>query len=165
MSSLSVGVVGQPAPEWEVPEWFSLEDGQTALHLADLTTPVVYLYCFQSWCPGCHSHGFPTMAEVRRRVEPEDVSFVAIQTVFEGHDVNTAQEANTSMGRHGLQDVPLGHDADSAGGLPSIMRSYRTGGTPWTVIIGPDRRVHYNDFQIDAGAATTLVDELLRPAR
>ena len=44
------------------------------------------------------------------------------------------------------------------------MADYRTGGTPWAVLIGPDRRVLANGFQIDADAAiegiTGLLNEL-----
>ena len=29
--------------------------------MADFRGKVVYLYFFQSWCPGCHRHGFPTL--------------------------------------------------------------------------------------------------------
>lgn len=163
MSDPSVGIRGQVAPEWAVPAWFSLKDGRSELHLATITTPVVYLYCFQSWCPGCHAHGFPTMAEVHGRVSAHDVSFVAIQTVFEGHDVNTAERAVESMQRHGLETVPVGHDVGGPDALPSIMGSYHTGGTPWTVIIGPDRRVHFDGFRIDADTAVDLVDQLVRP--
>ena len=162
MSDTSPGIRGQAAPEWQVSQWFSLEDGHSELHLESISAPVVYLYCFQSWCPGCHSHGFPTMAEVRQQVRPDDVSFVGIQTVFEGHEINTAEAGVASMTRHGLQDLPLGHDVDADGLLPSIMRTYRTAGTPWTVIIGPDRRVHFDGFQIDAATATTVIDGLLQ---
>ena len=155
------GMRGQIAPEWAVREWFSLDQGESELQLANIDAPVVYLYCFQSWCPGCHSHGFPTLAEVHGRFQPGDAAFVAVQTVFEGHEVNTAERAVESMQRHGLQELPVGHDVDFAGGLPSIMRSYRTAGTPWTVIIGPDRRVHFDGFRIDADTATATIHQLL----
>ena len=161
MRRASLGIGGQIAPEWEVGQWFGLPDDQQHLHLQDITADVVYLYCFQSWCPGCHSHGFPTMAAVRARVPDDRVAFVAVQTVFEGHEVNTADRAVASVEQHSLGTIPVGHDVDPAGGPPSMMRLYRTGGTPWTVIIGPERRVCFDGFQIDEDSAVAIIGQLL----
>ena len=52
--SPSLGILGQPAPAWEVARWFNLPSGTDSLDIADLRGKVVYLFCFQSWCPGCH---------------------------------------------------------------------------------------------------------------
>jgi hypothetical protein len=41
------------------------------------------------------------------------------------------------------------------------MRSYRSGGTPWTVIIDPDGWVAYNHFHIEAESAAALIEKLL----
>jgi thiol-disulfide isomerase/thioredoxin len=162
MRRASLGIGGHIAPEWEVSEWFGLPHDQARLRLEDITSPVVYLYCFQSWCPGCHSHGFPTMAAVRAQVPEEGVAFVAVQTVFEGHEVNTAERAVASVEQHGLGEIAVGHDVDPLGGPPSMMRLYRTGGTPWTVIIGPERRVCFDGFQIDEASAVAIIGQLLR---
>ena len=89
---------------------------------------------------GCHSRGLPTLGEVKRRFGDDDATFVAVQTVFEGYDVNTAERALASVAQHGLSDLAVGHDPSRDGGPPDSMRIYRTGGTPWTVIIGPERR-------------------------
>lgn len=59
MWSPSYGILGQRAPEWDVRQWFNLPDGKDTVDLGDYKGKVVYLYCFQSWCPGCHSSGFP----------------------------------------------------------------------------------------------------------
>lgn len=147
------GVQGQVAPELRVPEWLAnVDDGD--LQFADIDTPLIYLYNFQSWCPGCHSHGFPTMKTIKdglaERGLADKVQFIAVQTVFEGHDENTAEKARESVARHHLDDIPLGHDS---GHPPTVMADYRTGGTPWTVIIGPDRRVLFDGFQLDAESA------------
>lgn len=162
MRQASLGVSGQIAPEWAVPTWFNLPDGKDSLTIADFTTPVIYLYCFQAWCPGCHSHGFPTMAAVRSQFDASQVSFVAVQTVFEGHHVNTADRALESVNQHGLGDLPVGHDPGVDGGPPDLMAKYRTGGTPWTVIIGPERRVCFDGFQIDQDAAVKIVGQLAK---
>ena len=86
------GIDGQLAPEWGVTQWFNVPNDRPSLTLQDLADKVVYLYCFQSWCPGCHSHGFPTLLAVRDSLkDAPGVAFVAIQTVFEGVDVNTLE--------------------------------------------------------------------------
>ena len=88
----------------------------------------------------------------------DKVKFIAVQTVFEGHEQNSAEAARDSLARHGLDDIALGHDS---GHPPTIMADYLTGGTPWTVLIGPDRRVLANEFQIDANAAIEGITGLL----
>jgi peptide-methionine (R)-S-oxide reductase len=154
------GIVGHTAPEFRVDQWLDNVEGD--LRIADIDEPVIYLYSFQSWCPGCHSHGFPTLDAVRIALEAdgfaEDVKFIAVQTVFEGHDTNTADAARESLGRHGLGDIALGHDS---GHPPTIMSDYRTSGTPWTVVIGPDRTVLFDGFQLDADAAVELIEAVL----
>ena len=161
MRQAPLGIAGQIAPNWEVEQWFGLPDGQSQLQLSNIGAPVVYLYCFQSWCPGCHSHGFPTMAAVRDRIGDDRAAFVAVQTVFEGHEVNTAERAVAAVHQHGLDGIPIGHDVDPLGGPPSTMQRYRTGGTPWTVIIGPERRVCFDGFQVDEAAAVAIIGQLL----
>lgn len=161
MRRASLGIAGQVAPEWDIAQWFGLPDDQRQLQLGDIASPVVYLYCFQSWCPGCHSHGFPTMAAVRAQLGDDNVMFVAVQTVFEGYEVNTAERAVSSVQQHGLGEIAIGHDVDPLGGQPSMMRLYRTGGTPWTVIIGPERRVCFDGFQIDEASAVAIIGQLL----
>lgn len=53
-------------------------------------------------------------------------------------------------------DLPImmGYDAGDSqtGRHPNTMTSYRSGGTPWAILISPDGKVLYNDFGIDAGA-------------
>ena len=157
---MATGIAGQIAPEFRFDNWLANTDGD--LKIADIEEPIIYLYNFQSWCPGCHSHGFPTMKAIREglaeRGLADKVKFIAVQTVFEGHDQNSAEAARESLARHGLDDIALGHDS---GHPPTIMADYRTGGTPWAVLIGPDRRVLANEFQIDANAAIEGITGLL----
>ena len=46
------------------------------------------------------------------------------------------------------------------------MSDYRTGGTPWTVIIGssPDRKVMFNGFQIEVTDAISIVEQAVSQA-
>ncbi len=154
------GILGKQAPELRVTEWLENTDG--ALKIADITAPLIVLYNFQSWCPGCHSHGFPAIVALKNDLEARgissDVQFIAVQTVFEGHEENTAEKARESVARHGLTDIPLGHDS---GYPPTIMADYRTGGTPWTIVIGPDRRVLFDGFQFDPEQLSAALAEIL----
>lgn len=94
MSLYGYGIAGQQAPIWEVAAWFNLSENQSRLDLPDLTGKVIYLYGFQAWCAGCHSHGFPTLKIVREKFKDAvDVAFVAVQTVFEGFEENTFARA------------------------------------------------------------------------
>lgn len=155
------GIGGEPAPEWGVTQWFNLPSGETALVLEDVTAEVIYLYCFQSWCPGCHSHGFPTLLDVRDSfADDEDVAFVAIQTVFEGFEVNTLEGARKVAGRYGLE-IPFGHDPGPDGQLSLVMQRYRTGGTPWIVLIDRNRHVRFNSFQADSDDLRDMIRQLL----
>lgn len=49
---------------------------------------------------------------------------------------------------------------DATGGIPETMRKYRSGGTPWTVIIDPAGRVVYNAFHIKPAHALEMIDLL-----
>ncbi len=158
------GIVGQPAPPWQVDAWHNLPEGQTSLDIDSLGGKVVYLFCFQSWCPGCHSHGFPTLQAVHERFgERDDVAFVAVQTVFEGFASNTAYDGARTMEAFGLT-IPWAQAEGKDHQSPAFMRAYRTGGTPWTVIIDPSGVVRWNGFGIPPEEAILMVEKLLPPA-
>ena len=152
-------IVGNKAPAWEVETWFNLPNGEVALALDDLAGKVVYLNCFQSWCPGCHSSGLPTVKKVADRYAGhDDVAVLAVQTVFEGFSTNTPEAARRTGEEFGLA-IPVGHE-----GTPSnrstIMRGYRTRGTPWTIIIDRKGTVRYSDFHIRPQQAFAMIDRL-----
>jgi len=154
-----LGILDEPAPAWRVDQWFNLPGGRDSIDLADYRGKVVYLYGFQSWCPGCHSHGFPTLQELTKRFEgDEDVAFVAVQTTFEGFGTNTPDKALQTANRYDLE-IPVGHSGAAAAPSP-LMRDYRGGGTPWTVIIGRDGVVRFNDFHITPDEAERLINHL-----
>jgi hypothetical protein len=122
---------------------------------------VVYLFGFQSWCTGCHTHGFPTLVAVQDRFADDDrVVFVALQTVFEGFEINGPDEALASVKKHGLS-LPVGHDPGLDGHGSDVMRSYRSGGTPWTVLIDQANVVRFNGFQAAPGDLIRTIETLL----
>ena len=152
------GIEGKKAPLWEVEEWEQLPKGKKSLELTDFKGKTVYLYAFQSWCPGCHSHGFPTLKAVQKRFKNDkDVVFVAVQTVFEGHETNTMARGLATLKKFGLK-IPLGLSGSKA--KPSkLMRQYRTRGTPWTIIIDKGGKVVSNGFRVDADEAIALIEK------
>jgi len=154
------GIAGQKAPEWGVVDWINLPQGKTTLDVADYRGKVLYLYGFQSWCPGCHSHGFPTLRRLIDHYDEgeDDVAFVAVQTTFEGYSTNTAAAAWRTAEKYSLK-IPVGHSG-SNGNPSTLMRRYRTGGTPWAIIIDRDGVVRFNNFRIEAADAITLIDNL-----
>ncbi len=162
MPSISYGIEGDRAPNFDVDTWLNVTAGKTVVELADYKDRCVYLYCFQSWCPGCHSHGFPTMLRMMELFADEPkLAFVTVQTVFEGFDTNTLDSAREVAKKYQL-DIPVGHDpgADQSGSV--LMRQYRTGGTPWTIVIDRERRVRFNGFQADAEMLAESIKMLCR---
>ena len=157
------GVLDKAAPSWGVTEWINLPEKKTALDIADFKGKVVYLFCFQSWCPGCHSSGFPTLRTmIDRYKDADDVAFVAVQTVFEGFSTNTADRAWETARGYKLT-VPVGHSGtDNRRSV--LMQRYRTGGTPWVVIIDKQGVVRFNDFRITPDRAQKIIDELRQKA-
>lgn len=155
----SRGIDGRPAKAWNVEHWINLPEGEVTLEPEAFAGKVIYLYCFQSWCPGCHSRGFPTLVELQRRFQGNDgVAFVAVQTAFEGHQTNTPESAKATARRYDLT-IPVGHTG-SRDQRPSIMTTYRTGGTPWTIIIDRNGMVRFDDFHISPDRAEILIKKL-----
>ena len=147
---METGIVGLLAPQLKNVRWIDENgEGRTPLTLDELGHGIRILYFFQDWCPGCHTHGFPTFVKLVDRLHGKGVGFAAIQTVFEGSDVNTFDRLRANQLRYRLR-VPFGYaGAVSSDTVPNIMEAYRSGGTPWFVVIERDARVVYNGFQIN----------------
>ena len=147
------GISGREAPELNVDYWIDADGESSAFSLSAHRGKWIFLKCFQSWCPGCHSHGFPALQQISRALaDNPKVVFAGIQTVFEGRYVNTVDKVREIQLRYDLR-MPMGHDPGAEDGHPRTMVDYRTGGTPWMILIDPGHRVVYNDFGIDADKA------------
>ncbi len=87
---------------------------------------------------------------------------MGIQTVFEGFSINTKDKLRKNQLKYNLK-IPMAHAAGNhqTHDIPAIMRNYRSGGTPWTVIIDPSGKVVYNNFHIDLKPAGALIKKLL----
>lgn len=159
------GIAGRVAPELKISDWIDGEGKPTSFKLADHKGKYVFIEFWQSWCPGCHSHGFPTLKKISDAFkDSKHFTAVAIQTTFEGHSVNTAKKMRKMQKRYDL-DIVFGHDAGDpkvANGHPKIMIDYRSGGTPWAVLISPEGKVLFNDFQINARGAIKLLREEIK---
>ena len=157
----SVGIAGQLAPSIHQGEWIDAK-GQPVQppRLSEHTGQTVVLYFFQDWCPGCKEVGFPNLKKMVDALADEPkVQFYAIQTVFEGSFINTPDKVRKNQRDYNLA-IPMGHDeGDDDNQVPSAIR-YRSGGTPWMVIIGPDRRVLFNDFNVDPDRAIPFLRRL-----
>ena len=89
----------------------------------------------------------------------KDVAFVAVQTVFEGFSSNTPEKAEATAERYGLK-IPFGHSGKEGDPSP-MMRRYRTGGTPWTILIDKKGVVRFNDFHISPEGGESAINQLL----
>lgn len=157
------GIVGALAPELTVAHWTGIDGAADPFSIQASRGRWVFLKCFQAWCPGCHSAGFPTLAAVQQaHGHHPDLALAAVQTVFEGFGSNTLDKIPEIRERYGLT-MPIGHDAGDPKGerLPSTMRNYRTGGTPWLVLIDPAGRVVFDGFHVDSAKLIDWLGERL----
>ena len=158
------GILGRLAPELDLNTWIDGDGDATApIRLGDYRGSVVYLYFFQDWWPGYRKSGFPTLKKITQAyTENDPVKFIAVQTVFEGYRSNTPDKLRENQVKYALK-IPMAHaagDPDTRQ-APQIMKDYRSGGTPWAVVIDPTGRVAYNGFHIQADEAKALIDRLV----
>ena len=107
--------------------------------------------------------GFPTLKKLTEKFNGNNrVVFLAVQTVFEGYGYNTQEKLRKNQLKYGVK-VPMAHATGNPENhlLPEIMINYRSGGTPWTVIIDPQGWVAFNDFHIEAEPAAEFIEKLL----
>lgn len=146
------GIEGQIAPSLDLKYWIDGKGKRTRFEMGSVEGKWVFLKYFQNWCPGCHQYGFPTLQKVHEAFGDDSrVKIIAVQTVFEGFAINSKASVRELQLRYQLP-ILMGHDAGDPSGdhFPKTMKSYRTGGTPWIVVIDPSGRVVFNDYHIDA---------------
>lgn len=150
------------APEFEVKQWIDANGNKTdPIKLSDFQGKFKVIYCFQSWCPGCHSKGLPDLKKMVVALEDNDkVVFLAVQTVFEGHHANTYEKMMETQKQYDLK-IPFGHDAGADGKSRSnIMTNYKTGGTPWFILIDQNDNVVFADFHLNPDAAIEVLNSI-----
>lgn len=145
------GIDGHAAPEIKLDYWIDRSGEPGQFSVVQNRGKWVFLKCFQDWCPGCHSSGFPTLQQFSAAfADHPKVAIAAIQTVFEGFSSNTQEDVRKLQLRYELP-ITMGHDPGDANthGMPRTMKAYRTGGTPWLILIAPDGRVIFNDYHVN----------------
>lgn len=162
------GIQGQTAPAWQVAKWVDGDGNAIApIELHHSNGQWRILFCFQSWCPGCHSEGLPTLRRlVDGLADQPGVVFLAVQTVFEGFEANTFEAMQKFRVESGLK-IPFGHDPGDAQThhRSHILTQYQTGGTPWFILIGPDNRVVFDDFRLNADGAIKAIKTAIAEAQ
>jgi len=155
------GIEGYMAPEISLDYWIDQDGKPTTYSVEAQRGKWVFLKCFQNWCPGCHSSGFPALQKFSSAfADHPEVSIAAVQTVFEGFRTNNQAAVRELQLRYDLP-IPMGHDPGNPDGdhRPQTMVNYRTGGTPWIIIIEPGGSVVFNDFHINVDALIDYVGE------
>ncbi|MFZ1814068.1 MAG: TlpA family protein disulfide reductase [Rhizobiaceae bacterium] len=149
---MQFGGLHSPAPELRIDTWIDVagKPMEKPVRLAQLADGYKIVFCFQHWCAGCHSRGFPTLRLLHDNLKDKGFAFVAIQTVFEGAETNTIDKLAINQRRYGLA-IPFGHDIPPEGQpYPTFMEDYRSAGTPWFTVIDPQGTVVFADFHMDA---------------
>lgn len=111
--------------------------------------------------------GFPTLKKLTEVFDGNDeIVFLAVQTVFEGHTYNTEDKLHENQLKYDLK-IPMAHAVGTTGThrVPEIMMNYRSGGTPWKVIIDPSGKVIYNAFHIQVDKAVSLIHGLIQAGK
>lgn len=157
------GIGCQKAPEWKINDWVD-GDGKKIkpIKLSDYKGKFKIIYCFQSWCPGCHSIGLPSLQALTEALKDNDnVKFLAIQTVFEGESRNTYEKMLEVQKKYNLK-IPFGQDNgdESTGNISNIMVNYKTGGTPWFIFIDQEDNVVFNDYHLNTDRAIEFLKEV-----
>ncbi|MDA8692571.1 peroxiredoxin family protein [Saprospiraceae bacterium] len=155
------GIVGQEAPELKITQWVDANGVKSeAVYLDDYKGKFKVLYCFQAWCPGCHSKGLPALQDMTDAMKGNDnIVFLAIQTVFEGSHANTYDRMVEIQKEYDLS-IPFGHDPgdDSSRNRSTTMMNYKTGGTPWFIFIDENDKVVFNNFHLDTAKAIAFLE-------
>jgi thiol-disulfide isomerase/thioredoxin len=158
---MKIGINHQQAPELRVPKWIGPTGAVMApLTLADLGDGMKILFCFQDWCPGCHSRGFPTLRVLVDRLANKGVGFAAIQTAFRSNAKKESGDQTAKNQALYRLEIPFGYDPVPDGAdQPTVMADYRTAGTPWFIVINPEGEVIYNDFRLNAAKFLLVWDQ------
>ena len=155
------GIKGKLAPEISLDYWIDKNGEPTEFSVVANRGKWVFLKCFQDWCPGCHSRGFPTLKAFSDVFwDHPQVAIAGIQTVFEGYYANTQSDVRKLQLQYELP-ITMGHDPGGilSGKRPQTMQKYRTGGTPWLILIAPNGQVIFNHYHVDTEKLIAFVRE------
>ena len=122
---METGIAGLPGPPLENIRWIDGNgDERDPLTLADLGPGFKILFFFQDWCPGCHSHGFPTLVKLVEAFRDKGIGLAAIQTVFEGfEEFQKGPLEPFSLAKHGHDRPPQPECSQDMGKCSPIVRN------------------------------------------
>ena len=147
------------APALTIERWFNTSQPIT---LESLRGKVVVMESFQMLCPGCVSHGLPQVSRVYATFPPDKVAVIGLHTVFEHHEVMTAQALVTFLSEYRIP-FPVGVDMPSPDNdVPQTMLSYAMRGTPTLTLIDQQGYLRQQYFgQVDDLALGAEIGALL----
>ena len=157
-------VTPQPAPDWDIAQWINADPGNVDTN----RNRVIVIDFFQMWCPGCNAFTGPLMQQWQQRFSDEiasgDLLLLKIHTVFEGHDVQTAQRLKQYLLEKDVT-MPVGVDRHIDDYLPETKKRYQTRGTPEIVMIDRKGMIRFQQFGwFDPDAAEMYLESLLGSA-
>ena len=152
-------LAGNKAPELVVSEWINKDPGT----LTSMKGKVVVIDFFQMWCPGCNNFSGPLMFQLEEKYKKrDDIVFISMHTVFEGHSYQTPADLKEYVIEKGIKHS-VGIDAyDDGQYTPVTMKKYRTGGTPCITIIDKNGYIRFKKLGgFNPDSAFKVVDQLL----
>ena len=159
--NLTDPLIGKKAPSLETESWFN----SSPLNLENLKGNVVIIEFFQLWCPGCNNFSIPLMTKWRDKSfsSEDDIKFISIHTVFEGHEYQTNERLESFIKEKGITH-PVAVDKHIEGRhTPVTMTKYRTRGTPCIAIIDKEGIVRFKYFgRFKTGPVENFIRELLK---
>ncbi|PWJ82340.1 peroxiredoxin [Pseudaminobacter salicylatoxidans] len=136
-------MIGQPAPELDVAQWFNTPEPLT---IAGLRGKIVVLHAFQMLCPGCVRSGLPQAQRIAALFSPKEVAVIGIHTVFEHHEAMTPVSLAAFIHEYRL-GFPIAVDRPGGDGpIPRTMAAYQMRGTPSLVLIDRDGMIRRHSF-------------------
>lgn len=125
---------------------------------AELKGQVACFVFLQASCTTSRTLGLPVLRELQNRyAQNPAVTFVAVNAALADAKRNTAERLSTALAEQRLS-LPVGHLEWT--GQKNLLSDYGIRATPWVLIIGPDGRVHFNNFCLDTATLASEIDPL-----
>ena len=154
------GIQGEKAPLLDVSAWIQVPEGKQKVEVTDYEGKVVVMLFFQHWCEASQKRALPTLKRLVDKFGSNDgVAFIAVQTAFQGLTDNTVDKIAIAAKEFDL-DIPIGHTVKTPE-FPTVNGAYKTGGTPWWVIVDKAGIVEYNGHYLNPEEAEAGLAEML----
>jgi len=145
-------------------EWINGQgEKRTPIKFNNYNNQFKIFFCFQHWCPGCHSSGFPSLKKIVNAFEENSsIAFFVVQTVFEGHHENTFEKLIETQKKYNLQ-IPFAQDSgdEHSRNRSKLMNTFNTGGTPWFLFINQKNEIVFSDFHLKPEEAIEYLKSIL----